>query len=168
MSREAAVLVVIGVAVLFLVLMLLAWRRRQKRDSALSAPIGVPEHAEVRERQEVLYVATTRHEQPLERFALKPLTYRARGEASITDRGLALSLDGAPTVFLASDLLVSVERATWTIDRVVEPGGLVRITWLAGDDTPVDSYLRLVAGDTTDFIRSLAPLCQAPQTGASA
>ena len=134
MSRELAITVMIAVAVLILLAMLFAWRRRLRRDSGLTAPLGVPEHAEVVHRDEVLYVSTTRHDQPLERLAVSPLTYRARGELAVTDRGIALCLDGSPTVFLASSRLVQVDRATVTIDRVVEPGGLIRICLLYTSD----------------------------------
>ena len=102
--RDLAIGIMIALAVLVLLTMLFAWRRRLRRDSVLVAPLGVPEHAEVLDRREVLYVSTTRHHQPLERLTLSPLAYRARGEAAVTDRGLALCLDGAPTVFVASDL----------------------------------------------------------------
>lgn len=168
MTRELAVIITAGVALVALGLMALAWRRRLRRDRALSVPLGVPDPASIRQRREVLYVATTRHEQPLERLAIRPLAYRARGEAILTDDGLALSLDGADTVFLASDRLVAVGRSTWTIDRVVEPGGLVRIIWLTPEGERVDSYLRLTSGDPSTFISSLAPLCQASPTGATA
>lgn len=168
MTRELAITVMISVAVLILLAMLFAWRRRLRRDSGLAAPLGVPEHAEVVHREEVLYVSTTRHDQPLERLAISPLTYRARGELAVTDRGVALCLDGAPTVFLASSRLVQVDRATVTIDRVVEPGGLVRIAWNAADDTVVDSYLRLASGDPKNLISELQRLVPvAPDTGAT-
>ncbi|MGX1694854.1 PH-like domain-containing protein [Microbacterium keratanolyticum] len=167
MSYEAAVAVMIGAAVLVLGAMVFAWRRRLRRDSGLHAPLGVPEHADVLSRHEVLYVATTRHDQPLERLTIRPLAYRARGEAVITDRGLALSLDGSPTVFLASNRLVAVDRATVAIDRVVEPGGLVRVVWQVDESTRVDSYLRVVSGDPTHVITELQRLCAAPETGAS-
>lgn len=168
MTRELAIAVMIAVAVLILLAMLFAWRRRLRRDSGLTAPLGVPEHAEVVHREEVLYVSTTRHDQPLERLAISPLTYRARGELAVTDRGVALCLDGAPTVFLASSRLVQVDRATVTIDRVVEPGGLVRIAWNAADDTVVDSYLRLASGDPKNLISELQRLVPvAPDTGAT-
>ncbi|WP_282217120.1 hypothetical protein [Microbacterium luteolum] len=168
MTRELAITVMIAVAVLILLAMLFAWRRRLRRDSGLTAPLGVPEHAEVVHREEVLYVSTTRHDQPLERLAISPLTYRARGELAVTDRGVALCLDGAPTVFLASSRLVQVDRATVTIDRVVEPGGLVRIAWNAADDTVVDSYLRLASGDPKNLISELQRLVPvAPDTGAT-
>ncbi|MDR6868542.1 hypothetical protein J2Y69_003161 [Microbacterium resistens] len=167
MTRELAVTIMAAVAVLVLLAMLLAWRARLRRDSALTAPLGVPEHAEIASRHEVLYVATTRHDQSLERLAVRPLVYRARGEAAITDRGLALSLDGSPTVFLSSDRLMTVDRATVTIDRVVEPGGLVRVAWRLDDGTIVDSYLRFT-GDPTAAITELQRLCAAPETGETA
>ncbi|MHC9044060.1 PH-like domain-containing protein [Microbacterium saperdae] len=167
-TRDIAIAITIAVALLVLLTMLLAWRRRLRRDSALTAPLGVPEHAEVGRRDEVLYVSTTRHDQPLERMTVSPLEYRARGELAVTDRGVALCLDGAPTVFLASSRLVAVDRATVTIDRVVEPGGLIRIAWNADDETIVDSYLRLASGDPRTLISDLQRLVPAaPDTGAT-
>lgn len=166
-ARDLAVAILIAIALLVLVSMLFAWRRRLRRDSGLSAPIGVPEHAEVVSRHEVLYVSTTQHDKPLERLAISPLAYRARGELAVTDRGIALCLDGAPTVFLASARLDAIDRATVTIDRVVEPGGLVRIAWQVNGDTTVDSYLRLTRGDPRNLISELQRLVPtAPDTGA--
>jgi hypothetical protein len=167
-ARDIAIAITIAVALLILLSMFLAWRRRQKRDSSIVAPLGVPEHAEVLARQEVLYVSTTKHDQPLERLAISPLAYRARGEVAVTDRGVALCLDGAPTVFLASARLADIGRATVTIDRVVEPGGLVRISWRPDDDTIVDSYLRVVDGDPQKLISDLQRLVPAaPDSGAT-
>ncbi|MEI3843431.1 MULTISPECIES: PH-like domain-containing protein [unclassified Microbacterium] len=166
MTRELALIITLAVTALILVSMVVAWRARLRRDAGLTAPLGVPEHAEVTSRHEVLYVATTRHDEPLERLAVKPLVYRARGEAVVTDRGLALSLDGAPTVFLASRRLVAVDRATVTIDRVVEPGGLVRVAWRIDDETIVDSYLRFI-GDPAAVITELQRQSAAPDQGAN-
>lgn len=167
MSRELAAAIVIGVTLLILLTMALAWRARLRRDSGLVAPLGVPEHAEVSSRHEVLYVATTRHDQPLERIAVRPLVYRARGEVTLTDRGVALCLDGSSTVFLASSRLVSADRATVAIDRVVEPGGLIRVVWLLDDAQPVDSYLRFPNGGDA-VLTELQRLCAASETGAPA
>lgn len=164
---EPGFLVVGILAVALLALMFVAWRRRLRRDATTAAPLGVPERAEVAARHEVLYVSTTRHDEPLERLTVPPLAYRARGELVVTDRGVALSLDGAPTVFLAADRLVSVDRATVTIDRVVEPGGLVKLVWRLAADRPVDSYLRPVGADPQTLISELRPLLAAPHTGAS-
>lgn len=172
-TRDIAIAITIAAALLVLLVMLRAWRRRLRRDAGLRAPLGVPEHAEVVRRDEVLYVSTTRHDQPLERLAVTPLAYRARGEMAVTDRGVALCLDGTPTVFLASSRLVAVDRATVTIDRVVEPGGLIRIAWNTDDATVVDSYLRLATGDPKNLISELQRLVPerpepaAPDTGAT-
>lgn len=165
MTRELAGLIMAAVAALILLAMFLGWRARLRRDSGLSAPIGVPEHAEVTARQEILYVATTKHDQPLERVAIRPLTYRARGELVLTDRGVALSLDGAPTVFLASERLVTADRATVTIDRVVEPHGLIRLVWRVADGVLVDSFLRLASADPQQILPELERLCAAPENG---
>jgi len=165
-ARDIAIAITIAVAVVILITMFLAWRRRLRRDSVHIAPIGVPEHAEVLSRHQILYVATTHHERPLERLAIKPLAYRARGELAVTDRGAALCLDGSPTVFLASSALRGIDRATVTIDRVVEPGGLVRVTWQSQDGTTVDSYFRVTTGDAHTLISELQRLIPAHDTGA--
>lgn len=165
MTREIAGLIIAGVAVLILLAMVVGWRRRLRRDAGLTAPLGVPEHAVVTARHEVLYVATTRHDEPLERVAVHPLTYRARGELVLTDRGVVLSLDGAPTVFIASSRLVAADRATVTIDRVVEPNGLVRLVWRVADGILVDSYVRLTSAGPQQIIPELERLCAAPENG---
>lgn len=165
-TRDLAVAITIAVALVALLAMLFAWRRRMRRDSIYTAPLGVPEHAEVTGRHEVLYVSTTRHDQPLERLAIAPLAYRARGELAVTDRGIALCLDGSPTVFLSKDKLAGVDRATVTIDKAVEPGGLVRITWRADAGTIVDSYLRSATSTPDTLISELQRLISAHDSGA--
>lgn len=165
-TRDLAVTITIAVAVLALLAMLFAWRRRLRRDAIYAAPLGVPEHADVTSRHEMLYVSTTRHDQPLERLAIKPLAYRARGELAVTDRGVALCLDGSPTVFLSKEKLEGVDRATVTIDRVVEPGGLVRIAWRVDADTIVDSYLRSATSTPDTLISELQRLVPAHDSGA--
>lgn len=161
MTKEAAILVTIAFAFLLLLLMAFAWRRRLRRDAGLSAPIGIPEEMLLEARHEVLYVATTRHDEPLERLTLTPLAYRARGELGITAGGVALALDGAPAVFLSSERLVGVGQSTWAIDRVVEAGGLVRIVWELDDGTVIDSYVRAVSTSTAELVRAIEPLCHA-------
>jgi len=165
LSREAAGLVMAAVAAVILLGMFFAWRARLRRDGRLTAPVGVPEHAEVTARHEVLYVATTKHDQPLERLAITPLVYRARGELALTDRGIALSLDGAPTVFLASSRLIAADRAMVTIDRVVEPGGLIRLVWNVSADTIADSFIRLTHAEPATILPQLQTLCAAAENG---
>ncbi|WP_300266667.1 hypothetical protein [Microbacterium sp.] len=166
-TRDLAIAIMIALAIVVLSAMFFAWRRRLRRDAGLVAPVGVPDDAATLSRHEILYVSTTRHDQPLERLAVKPLAYRARGELVVTDQGIALHLDGEQAVFLASSTLVAIGRATVTIDRVVERDGLVRVAWLTGDDTTVDSYLRLATGDPQNLISELQRLVPAKDTGAT-
>lgn len=147
MNREGALLVMIAVAVALLALGAFAWRRRSRRDAGIVAPFGeAPDAAAVQTVSSGFYVATTRHDDALERLAIRGLGFRSRVDVTVTDRGVALDLVGQPRMFVATDRIVSVDLATTAIDRVVEPGGLVRLSWRAertdGTSETVDSYLR--------------------------
>jgi len=147
MNREGALLVMIAVAIALLALGAFAWRRRSRRDAGITAPFGeVPDAAAVQTVSTGFYVATTRHGDALERLAIRGLGFRSRVDVTVTDRGVALDLVGQPRMFVTTERIVSVGRATTAIDRVVEPGGLVRLAWRAertdGTTETVDSYLR--------------------------
>ncbi|MCO7203924.1 hypothetical protein NH287_10525 [Microbacterium sp. CnD16-F] len=166
MSREAAGLIMAAVAALLILAGLLAWRRRSRRDAGLTAPVGeAPAGATTRLRSEGLYVATTRHDEPLERLAIRGLAFRSRVDVTVTDRGVALDLTGQPRVFLAADRLVDAGQATVAIDRVVERDGLVRVAWTTPEGTLVDSYLRpqdTSARSLADAIAGILPATPTP------
>ncbi len=161
MSREAALAVMIGVALVALALLAWAWMRRTRRDAGYSAPIGeAPADAAVRAVFPGLYVATTRHDEPLERLAIRGLGFRSRVQVTVTDAGVILDLPGQPRMFLATDRLVDAAQATVAIDRVVERDGLTRVSWRIDPDTVVDTYLRpqdASARALADAIRPLLP-----------
>ena len=143
MERLLPAAIVIAVLVLLLALMLLGWRRRVRSQSAVPRPavppttLGAPLL-----RTDALYVATTRGGEQLDRVAVHGLGFRARGEVGVHPEGVGLALRGEDPVFLPRESLLGVGRATWAIDRVVEPGGLVVLDWeLEGHR--LDSYLRL-------------------------
>lgn len=147
MTREGALLVILGVVVLLLGLGVLAWRRRAHRDSGIVPPLGeIPADAAVTHASSGFYVATTRRDQPLERLAVRGLGFRSRADVTVTSRGVALELPGQPSFFVPIEAVDAAETATVAIDRVVEPGGLVRLAWRAdrtdGTREPVDTYLR--------------------------
>jgi len=159
MTREGAVLVMVGVALLILVAMLWGWRRRRRRDAGLQAPLGdIPAGAEVLATAEGLYVATTAHDRPLDRLSIRPLAFRSRVTVTVTSAGVALDMPGAPRVFVARDRLRAVGRATWTIDRVVEPGGLPFLAWKVTDDLTADSYFRVQDADPATVLDAIAQL----------
>jgi hypothetical protein len=148
MTREAALIVTIAFALVLIGVLAWAWWRRTRRDSGLAAPVGeAPADAATLFTHEALYVATTRHGEPLERLAIRGLGFRSRADLTVTSAGVALDLTGQPRFFLATERIVEVAQATVAIDRVVERDGLVRISWRVDADgthsgTVVDSYIR--------------------------
>ena len=136
-------LIVLAFLALLLALMVLGWRARQRRQSAIARPLPPPESlGEIHGTFDGFYVATTVAGEPLNRIAVRGLGYRARASVTVAASGIILSLRGEPDAFIPTASLREVTRATWTIDRVVENGGLVLVAWTLGD-TPVDSYFRL-------------------------
>jgi len=143
MTREGALGVMIAVAVALVAVLAWAWWRRTRRDSGLAAPVGeAPADAATLFTHEALYVATTRHGEPLERLAIRGLGFRSRADLTVTSAGVALDLTGQPRFFLRTERIVEVAQATVAIDRVVERDGLVRISWRVDAETVVDSYIR--------------------------
>jgi hypothetical protein len=162
-DRTTSTTIVIAVILLALAGMVMGWRARQKRQAHLPRPDGVPtETGSELLSAEAFYVATTLADDELNRVAVAGLGFRARATVTVTEAGVILSLAGATEVFIARAALRAIDRATYTIDRVVETGGLVRLGWLLGD-TPVDSYLRLTdPADTNALIDAVNPLLPTP------
>jgi hypothetical protein len=90
------------------------------------------------------YVATTVHDDPLERIAVHGLGFRGPVTLTVTAEGLLARITGANDVWIPRESVRDVRRATWTIDRVVEPDGLQLVSWQLGDRI-VDSYFRMDA-----------------------
>lgn len=177
MSFEGALAIWIALAVVFLALLVWAWYRRTRRDRAWTAPVGeAPAGARVLATFPGLYVATTRHDVPLERLAIRRLGFRSRADITVTDAGVALDLTGQPRIFIAADRIVAVSQSTVVIDRVVERDGLAQISWRiddAGDTerTIVDSYFRpqdASARALVDALRPIAPTPTSTPTGPDA
>jgi len=143
MDRTTSTIIVIAIIVLALGGMALGWRARRNRQSALPRPLPVPPTiGDLAVSVDGFYVATTIAGEPLNRVAVSGLGFRARAGIGVAPEGVVLAIAGEPDAFIPRDDLHSVERATWTIDRVVETGGLIRLTWQLGE-TEVDSYLRV-------------------------
>lgn len=172
MNREASLLVILAIAVVLIGLMAWGWWRRARRDAGLRVPLGVlPPTATVRATFRGLYVASTVHDDPLDRLALRGFGIRSRVTFRIADMGLALELPGADDVFIAAESIVDVAQATVAIDRVVEKDGLTRLTWTIDGDRVIDSYFRpqdASARALADAIRPIIPVPQATAGSADA
>lgn len=151
MDRYLPSIVVGAIFVLAIVGMYLGWRARSKRHEDLVSLEPVPaDPGEVLAVANGLYVATTLLEQPLERVTARGLGFRARATATVADKGIILDLTGREPLFIPRRAVRAVQRATWTIDKAVEKGGLVVISWQWGE-RGVDSYFRL-DGEDHEFV----------------
>lgn len=169
MTREGALLLTAIVAVALVLLGVWAWRRRARRDSAIVAPVGeVPAGAAELAAFGSLYVATTRHQEPLERLAVKGMAFRSRADVTVTERGVAIDLTGQPRVFLDAGRIVDVAQSTVVIDRVVEKDGLTRLTWRTDGGIVVDSYFRPQDASARALADAVSGILLPTQTGTDA
>lgn len=164
MDKNVLMAIVIALMVVLLALMVLGWRNRRRRQAFLPAPRRLEAPlVNPRFTSDVFYVATTAAGEPLERIAVGGLGFRARASIATSDEGVALTIPGQAPVWIPAGEIAGIDRATWTIDRVVEPDGLVLIAWSliasAGESTRVDSYLRFDAPALAgDFIAAVTEL----------
>ena len=142
--REALLGVTILIGLLLLALLVVGWRRRVHHQHTVPAPGPAPEIAEEAPRLAGKYVATTVAGEPYERIAAGGLGFRGNAVAIVDRAGVLVTRTGERDIWIPRDDLVGVDRATWTIDRVVEGDGLHLIRWRLGD-REVDTYLRLDA-----------------------
>ena len=128
--------------VVVIALAILGWLARRRRQRNIPKPVPMPaDIGSLHGEFEGFYVSTTLDGQPLNRVAVRGLGFRSRATIAVADRGVVLALPGN-NVFIPREDLRDVTRANYTIDRVVEPGGLVLLAWRLGD-VNVDSYLRV-------------------------
>ena len=169
MTREGALAVMITAAVALIGLGVWAWWRRTKRDAApLVQPGDLPASASVVSTFETLYVATTKHDMPLERIAAPGMGFRDRATVTIADAGLAIDLTGQQRVVLTPDRIVDVGQSTVAIDRVVEPGGLTRLTWRTDSRGVVDSYFRPQDASARALADAIRTILTTSSTGSDA
>lgn len=159
MDRALPTLLIVALVVAAAALMLVGWRARRRRQSDVAAPVAAPEVlGPSLVTVEGWYVATTPVDEPLERIAVHGLGFRARATVSVHPHGIVLDRRGSALLYLPVSDLRTVGRATWAIDRVVEPEGLVVIGWMLGS-SPVETYLRLPdRADADRLIVALADL----------
>ncbi len=163
MSGDAARWLTGGVILLLVALLFLAmtrtWRTRSRAQAAAVPPVPVPADPGPQVGSwDGFTVATTRADQPLERITAGGLGFRSRGGVTVHEHGVVLHHAGAPDRWVATDAVRGADRATWAIDRVVEPGGLVRLRWTAtgaAGATDLDTYFRFPEGDAAAALAAL-------------
>lgn len=153
-----AALILVGVGLL-IGLMARSWRARGRRQSDIPAPDRAPDDlSDPVVVVDALYVATSRGGDPLDRVVVHGLGFRGRANVSVHAEGVRLEIAGESAVLIRASSVRGVDRATWTIDRVVERDGLVLVGWRLGD-VDLDTYLRFTDDPTpvVAAIRTLVP-----------
>jgi hypothetical protein len=127
------------------------WRTRTRKQSELVPRVPVPTTMSAATGSwDGFVVATTHADAPLERVTAGGLGFRARGGFETHAEGLVLVVAGEPDRFIDLGSIRGADRAQVAIDRVVEPGGLVRLRWTAtgaAGATDLDTYFRFPTGD---------------------
>lgn len=145
-SAVSVIVIVIPAAIL----MVWGWRRRVRRQQdAVDALPEVPaaalrslsESSEPKGRRGK-YVATTTVGDPYDRIAVRGLAFRGFATVAASTDGILIVRDGEADIWITADRIVGIDRATWTIDRVVEDKGLHLVRWHHGE-REIDTYLRL-------------------------
>jgi hypothetical protein len=156
-TRTTLLIYVLVGFVVIIGLSILGWTLRRRRQRNIPAPAPLPaDIGALRGEFDGFYVSTTPDGQPLNRIAVRGLGFRARATIAVADAGVVLSLPGN-TVFIPQADIREVTRANYTIDRVVEAGGLVLLAWTLGG-VGLDTYLRVAqTEELVDSLRSLLP-----------
>lgn len=148
--------IILALVVLLFVAMARTWRTRARKQAEAVPPVRVPTTlGPAAGSWDGFTVATTRADQPLERITAGGLGFRGRGGVTVHDAGVVLHHAGVPDRWIAADAVRGADRATWAIDRVVEPGGLVRLRWTAtgaADATDLDTYFRFPEDDAAALV----------------
>ncbi|MFK4483557.1 hypothetical protein [Curtobacterium sp. AB7] len=147
--------ILLAVAALF-VAMARTWRTRSRKQAESVPPVPVPTTVgPAAGSWDGFSVATTRADQPLERITAGGLGFRGRGGVDVHATGVVLRLAGADDRWIERAAVRGADRSTWAIDRVVEPGGLVRLRWTAtgaAGATDLDTYFRFPEGDAAALL----------------
>ncbi|ALS58058.1 hypothetical protein [Rathayibacter toxicus] len=144
MDRAAITIGIAAVIVLVFVGMAISWRARRRRGADLaSEPGSLASLGAELESVEAPYVATTRFEQPLERVVLPGLGFRGRATLRLHERGVVIAPVGERETAIPAQRLHGAGRGSYVIDRAVEEGGLLVISWSPRGTEMVDSYLRV-------------------------
>ncbi|MCU1551788.1 MAG: hypothetical protein JWR36_2348 [Glaciihabitans sp.] len=159
MTKEFWLTLVLAFFVVLVGLMAVGWYARRRRQRNIPAPLPVPENfgAELA-RFTGFYVSTTPDGEPLNRIAVRGLGFRARASLLVTEAGLIVSLP-ASDFFIPKEDLREASKSRYTIDRVVEEGGLALIAWTLGD-VKLDSYFRVE--QTARLVDAVASLISRP------
>lgn len=124
-------------------------KRRSSQESTMVKPLDAKDGDLV---FPCMYVATVFASRPLERVWAFGLGIRGKAEIRSLPDGLSIYRQGETSFFVPFESLPAVERASATIDRGVERGGLIQIRWWLGNQELITS-LRITTNQEENFSR---------------
>lgn len=144
MTKYIVAFALVALIVLLAGLAVRGWgRRRNEQEQLLRMPAeSIPNFA-AELAVNGFYVATTKSGEPLNRINAYGLGHRGKASIAISAQGVVIDRIGEVSLAIPSRDLVSVQLVSGAIDRAVETGGLIAITWLIGGEM-LETTLRVV------------------------
>lgn len=154
-ARLLLTAVVVALMVLAIWAMARGWRRRERSQADLPAPLEVPQRVgqeltagEVEGR----YFGTSSAQSWLDRIVAHGLGNTGRAGCSVYVDGILIDRDGEPALWIAQEQITAVYLDRGMAGQMAERDGLVVITWTPGADVWWESGFR---PDTTEGLREM-------------
>lgn len=118
-------------------------RRRKDQESRLAEPSERLAGFTPEVSAEGFYVATVKAGEPLNRINAYGLGTRGRATVSASKQGMVIERVGERNLAIDSTDIRNLQLVSGAIDRVVEAGGLIAITWASGQEN-LETTIRIV------------------------
>ena len=145
MGKQIMAIISLSLFLILAGLAIRAWRKRAAEQSTeFSAPLEALDYfGELLAQAKGLYVATTRGENHLERINAYGLGARGICQVLIFTEGMLIVRNGERPLAINRASLTAVDFTQVTIDKAVEPDGLVSVSWKQ-DGVSLATQLRIV------------------------
>jgi hypothetical protein len=145
MAKQIMAIISLCVFALLAGLAVRAWRKRASDQAAeFTSPLEALEFfGEVLAQAKAFYVATTRGSHHLERINAYGLGARGSAQVLVFSEGLLFVRNGERPLAIERAQLTKVQFSQATIDKAVEPDGLLSVSWYQ-DSVSLATHLRIV------------------------
>lgn len=158
-QRDVVALLTLFLFVGILAVAIRSINRKSKLVTYVAEPLRIDQLGGLLQTVRAQYVSTVLTANPLERFAAKELLFRGRSLVEIYQHAILIHREGEISIEIAAEFIQSITRESASIDRGVEPNGLLAISWLT-NSTLVTTNLRIEAADDS---LELFELCKSVQ-----
>lgn len=145
-QRDVIALLTLFLFVGILALTIRSIDRKSKLVTYVAEPLTAEQRGGLLQTVRAQYVSTVLAANPLERFAAKELLFRGRSLVEIYQNAIFIHREGEQSIQIASESIQSITRESASIDRGLEPNGLLAISWLT-NSTFVTTNLRIESAD---------------------